>query len=176
MTPTRGAPQRRGSHRPSSSYLRDGRAPLPISESVSRVMSANRGTNTKPELALRGALRSAGVRSFTTHPSGIPGHPDIAFPREKLAVFVHGCFWHRCPRCDLPLPKSHTEFWRAKFERNKVRDGSKVRKLRRWGWTVLVAWECQIRRNESSVARRVAATLARRIWEEQNTRTRPTLD
>ena len=93
-------------------YIRDKRSPLPKSEAVSRVMSANRAKNTKPEIILRKALWSADLRGYRLHPKNIPGRPDIAFTSKKLAIFVMGCFWHRCPKCGYPLPKNNQQFWK----------------------------------------------------------------
>lgn len=91
-------------------YLRDGRAPIPDSEITSRVMSSNKGKNTKPEILMRDALRQIGIPGYRLHWKKAPGRPDIAYPGKKIAIFVHGCYWHRCPHCDLPLPKTNTEF------------------------------------------------------------------
>ncbi len=132
-----------------------GPPPPPTSEAVSRTMKANRGKDTRPELALRGALWNAGIRGYRVHLKGIPGRPDIAFPATRLALFVHGCFWHRCPRCDLPLPKSNTEFWRRKFELNKERDERKRRALEELGWTVQVFWECELKEEPDRCTRKV---------------------
>ena len=137
-------------------YLRDGRAPVPKSEATSRVMSANRGKNTKPELTLRGALRSIGLTGYRIHWRSAPGRPDISFPGRKVAIFVNGCFWHSCPYCRLPLPKSNTEYWRAKFERNSERDARKKDALEEDGWHVIIVWECEIRRNPLDCAERIA--------------------
>lgn len=128
-------------------YIRDGRAPIPKSNTTSKVMSANVGKNTKPELALRKALRSIGLPGYRLHWKKAPGRPDITYPRHKVAIFVHGCFWHRCPHCDLPLPKSHTDFWSKKFERNKERDKAKILALESDDWKVLVFWECEIKKD-----------------------------
>ena len=62
-----------------------------------------------------------------------------------MAVFVHGCYWHRCPYCALPMPKSNTEFWEAKFSRNRARDERDQRLLAERGWKVLVVWECRLK-------------------------------
>ncbi|MCI4318000.1 MAG: very short patch repair endonuclease [Thermoplasmata archaeon] len=79
----------------------------------------------------------------------------MVFRRAMLAVFVHGCFWHRCPRCRFSLPKTHTDWWRAKFARNRSRDRAKESALRSGGWRVLTLWECEISANPDSCARRV---------------------
>ena len=126
-------------------YIRDGRAPIPENENTSKVMSANKAKNTKPELMLREALIEIGLVDFVTHVKNIPGRPDIAYPEIKLAIFVHGCYWHHCPKCNPNLPKSNTEFWKNKFEKNKERDKKKQRELEKEGWDVLVFWEHQIK-------------------------------
>lgn len=143
-------------------FVRDGRAPLPRSPATSRVMSANQGRGTGPEVIFRRALRAAGVSSFHSNVKGIPGRPDIAFPRQKVAVFVHGCFWHRCPHCRPPLPKTHRSFWETKFARNVERDVEKASELRRAGWKVVVVWECRLRRSTQSPVLRVVRALSRR--------------
>lgn len=140
-------------------YIRDGRAPVPESENTSKVMSAVRGKNTKPELALRKALREIGLLGYRLHWKRVPGRPDIAYPKSKLAIFVHGCFWHRCPYCNSPLPKTHTDFWLKKFERNKERDTSKILILEAEGWKVFVFWEHEIRKDAIECANRVKASL-----------------
>ena len=142
-------------------YLRDGRAPIPEREVTSRVMSANRGGSTGPELALRHALWDLGIRGYRLHVKGVPGRPDITFTRERIAVFVHGCFWHRCPHCRLPLPRTHTEWWRAKFETNQRRDKEKARLLLGTGWRVLTLWECRIRRSPADCAKSVRELLVK---------------
>ena len=128
-------------------YIRDGRAPIPKSENTSKVMSANKCKNTKPELILQKALIETGIPNFTTHIKEIPGRPDIAYPDRKVAIFVHGCFWHHCPKCNPSLPKSNTEFWKNKFEKNKLRDEKKIKLLKKEGWLVLVFWEHEIKNN-----------------------------
>lgn len=126
-------------------YLRDGRAPIPKSESTSRVMSANKAKNTKPEVTLRQGLWNLGLRGYRLHPKNIPGRPDIVYSKKKLAIFVNGCFWHRCPKCNYTLPKSNTEFWKTKFEKNVERDKRKRLMLEDQGWQVLTVWECEIK-------------------------------
>jgi DNA mismatch endonuclease (patch repair protein) len=141
------------------SYIRDGRAPIPESETTSRIMSAIRGKETKPELALRKALRDLGIGGYRLHWKKVPGRPDIAYPRRRVAIFVHGCFWHRCPYCNLPLPKSHTDWWEKKLERNRKRDLEKVRALENEGWTVLVFWEHEVERDVLACAKKVKGCL-----------------
>jgi DNA mismatch endonuclease, patch repair protein len=142
-------------------YLRDGRAPIPRSEKTSYTMSRIRAKNTKPELLLRRALRRAGLRDYTLHSRRLPGRPDVAFPADHLAVFVHGCYWHRCPRCRKPLPKSHTEFWRAKFRANVRRDRQKATALQSAGWRVLTLWECEVKQSAETCVERIRAARGR---------------
>jgi DNA mismatch endonuclease, patch repair protein len=129
----------------SPDYLRDGRAPIPEKEITSKVMSLIRAKNIKPELALRKALYHGGLRGYRLHWKKAPGRPDIAYPGNKIAIFVNGCFWHRCPYCNPSFPKSHTDFWNEKFRKNIERDQRKIKELEENGWKVLVFWECQIR-------------------------------
>lgn len=128
-------------------YIRDGRSPIPDSDTVSRVMSANKGKNTKPEVTLRKYLWHHGVKGYRLNWKKAPGRPDICFPGRKVAIFVHGCFWHRCPFCNPRVPKTNIEFWQAKFERNQERDARKISELENAGWKVIVIWECQIKHN-----------------------------
>lgn len=125
-------------------YSRDKRSPKPKNENVSRSMSGNKAKDTKPELILRKALWAKGLRGYRIHNKNLPGRPDIVFSKKKLAIFVHGCFWHRCPHCDLPLLKNNTEFWKNKFEKNMERDAKKRKLLKKEGWRVKVIWECGI--------------------------------
>ncbi|MHA1747445.1 MAG: very short patch repair endonuclease [Promethearchaeota archaeon] len=142
-------------------YIRDGRAPIPENENISKVMSANKGKDTKPELMLREALIEIGLTDFKTNLKDIPGRPDIAFLDKKLAIFVHGCYWHHCPKCNPNLPKSNTEFWKKKFEKNKWRDEKKKRDLWRKGWKVMVFWEHEIKKNVVKCAEKIKRKLVK---------------
>lgn len=130
-----------------SEFLRDSRSPIPGNVNISRVMSANKAKNTKPEILIRKAIWQSGLRGYRIHPKIIPGKPDICFNKRKIAIFVNGCFWHRCPKCKLPLPKTHTEFWVNKFKKNVKRDKQKEITLRQLGWCVIKIWECEITDN-----------------------------
>ncbi|ACI52395.1 DNA mismatch endonuclease Vsr [Gluconacetobacter diazotrophicus PA1 5] len=110
----------------------------------SRRMGRIRSQDTKPEIALRRALHRLGLR-FRLGGAGLPGRPDIVLPRHRAAVFVHGCFWHRHPGCKVAsTPKSNTDFWVARFDRNVARDGKVMRELQELGWNVFVIWECEL--------------------------------
>jgi DNA mismatch endonuclease (patch repair protein) len=91
---------------------------------------------------------------------GAPGRPDIAYPGRRIAVFVHGCYWHHCPRCYPNVPKSHPEFWARKFELNRERDTRKRRELEANGWSVFEAWECHIRDAPDSIVGMIADRFA----------------
>ncbi len=117
-----------------------------VSEATRHVMQANKSKNTKPELKVRSALREAGLGGYRIHWKKAPGSPDICYPGRKLAIFVNGCFWHSCPYCTNHSPKSNVEFWQAKFARNRQRDERDRTQLVAAGWTVLVVWECRLKR------------------------------
>jgi len=114
----------------------------------SRMMSGIRGTNTKPELALRRALHARGFR-FRLHASSVYGRPDLVLPKHRAVVFVHGCFWHRHEGCRYTTnPATRPEFWRAKFEASVARDSAVRRKLLEDRWRVATVWECALRKPE----------------------------
>lgn len=116
--------------------------------SRSALMSRIRGKDTKPELVVRSLLHRMGYR-FRLHRRDLPGSPDIVLPRLGVVVFVHGCFWHRHPRCKgATSPKSNTNFWQNKFAANVERDKRNRRDLRRLGWKVMVVWECDLKKPE----------------------------
>jgi DNA mismatch endonuclease (patch repair protein) len=106
-------------------------------------MRAVRRERTNPELAVARFLRARGVR-FRTNVRSLPGSPDLANKTKKLAIYVHGCFWHRHAACKkATTPKQNAEFWRTKFEQNVARDRRKVQALRDLGFEVAVVWECE---------------------------------
>ncbi len=118
-------------------------------------MSRIRGSNTKPELALRRSLHAKGYR-FRTHVRGLPGTPDVVFTRRRAAVFVHGCFWHRHGCRKTYTPKSRRDFWEEKFAANVERDKRVREALADEGWRVFVAWQCEIETDDSLLDRLVA--------------------
>lgn len=113
-------------------------------------MRAIRSRDTRPELELRRQLRLAGARGYRIHRKSLPGRPDISFGPARVAVFVDGCFWHGCPEC-FRMPRTRTEFWRQKIERNQARDARDQRALEAMGWTVLRYWECDVRRRAPDI-------------------------
>jgi DNA mismatch endonuclease (patch repair protein) len=122
-------------------------------------MSRIRSRDTSPEIALRRELHALGLR-FTLNNKCLPGKPDLVLPRYRAVVFVHGCFWHRHPGCNIATtPKSNTSFWREKFERNVARDQRVAQELATAGWRVFIAWECEL---QSKVrAKRTAEDIGR---------------
>lgn len=114
-------------------------------ERRSWLMSRVRGKNTTPEIRARRCAHSMGLR-FRLHRKDLPGKPDIVFPKHRLVIFVHGCFWHRHPDCPkASTPKSQTEYWEAKFAANVARDVRISKALASKGWRVGVVWECETR-------------------------------
>jgi DNA mismatch endonuclease, patch repair protein len=110
----------------------------------SRMMSKIRSQDTKPELLVRRHLHARGLR-YVLGGAGLPGRPDLVFPRWRVAVFVHGCFWH-WHACHLSrLPASNRKFWRAKLNRNQTRDAVSLLSLLSAGWRVATIWECSLR-------------------------------
>lgn len=128
-------------------------------------MSRIRGKDTGPELALRKVLHKLGLR-YRLHGAGLPGKPDLVFPRYKTVVFVHGCFWHRHPECNIATtPKSNTPFWIDKFEKNVARDRRVSTALVTMGWKVVIIWECEVA--SAAKAQATGVRLARLIREQQ---------
>jgi len=105
------------------------------------------------------ALRAAGITGWRRH-LPLPGTPDFAFPKAKLAVFVDGCFWHGCPKHGQ-LPASNVEFWTRKITLNKRRDRKTSAALRAKGWRIIRCWEHDTRRRIEKCVRRIQAELDR---------------
>lgn len=125
-------------------------------------MSGIRGKDTKPEMIVRKALFSSGFR-YRLHRRDLPGAPDIVMPGRKIAIFVHGCFWHMHTNCKFAkLPSTRTEFWSTKLHGNAVRDQFAIKALQSSGWRVLVVWEC-VTRDPASL-QKLAETLT--CWIE----------
>jgi DNA mismatch endonuclease (patch repair protein) len=99
----------------------------------------------RPELIVRSMVHSMGYR-FRLHVPELPGKPDLVFPSLKKIIEVRGCFWHQHGRqcIDSHIPKSRTEYWRPKLQKNRMRDRLNLKKLEKLGWTVLVLWECEV--------------------------------
>lgn len=117
----------------------------------SRMMAGIRGKDTRPEIRLRKALHGMGFR-FRLHDKRLPGRPDIVLPKWKVAIEVHGCFWHRHEGCRFAsVPATRPEFWAEKFAANVARDRRNLEKLQEAGWRTVVVWECWLREKDISV-------------------------
>ncbi|MEQ8783987.1 MAG: very short patch repair endonuclease [Roseibium album] len=110
----------------------------------SRMMSGIRGKDTKPELIVRKALHRAGFR-FRLHDSKLPGKPDLVLSKYKVAIFVHGCFWHGHDCHLFRLPSTRTEFWQKKIASNVERDRLVTNALVNSGWRIATVWECALK-------------------------------
>lgn len=145
----------------SRTYLRDGRAPVPKNAQVSAVMSRIRAKNTQPERMMRAGLRAAGAVGYRLHYKSAPGRPDVAFVGRKVAVFVHGCFWHGCPHCQRYRPKTNRKWWTDKLAANQARDARKAAELKKAGWKMITVWECRLKKHPDREVSRVLAVLKR---------------
>lgn len=118
-------------------------------------MSNIHGANTQPELLLRRGLWGLGYR-YRVNDKRLPGSPDIVLSKYRSVIFVHGCFWHGHKDCkNYTVPKTNTDFWVAKVKRNQERDQEVWRKLEAKGWSVIIVWECELKKQflETTVAR-----------------------
>lgn len=111
----------------------------------SKIMASVKGKNTGPEMILRRYLHAQGYR-YRLHRKDLPGKPDLVLTKYRLAIFVHGCFWHRHTGCFYAsTPKSNVPFWVEKFERNVGRDRKQQEELFKRGWRVMIVWQCGLR-------------------------------
>lgn len=125
----------------------------------SRIMAAVRSKgNRSTETRFRAVLAASGLRGWQMQAHNLPGHPDFAFRRKRVAVFVDGCFWHGCPKC-YRRPKSKRNYWDAKVERNKSRDKKNRQDLRKIGWKTLRFWEHQLLKSPDGCLRRLSLAL-----------------
>ena len=112
-------------------------------------MSQIKGKDTKPEVILRKQLYARGIRGYRIHYK-LSGKPDIVFLKKKIAIFVDGCFWHKCPLCFVK-PKTRAKFWTKKIESNIKRDTTVKELLEKEGWIVLRIWEHEIKKTMDNV-------------------------
>jgi DNA mismatch endonuclease (patch repair protein) len=143
-------------------------------------MSRVRSKNTGPEMRFRRTLWHKGFR-YRVNDLRLPGRPDIVLPKYHTAIFVHGCFWHGHKDCkNYTIPKTNTDFWVAKVARNQERDQEVWRKLEAKGWSVIIVWECQLKKaNLDEMVERVAAEIvqngeAYRVAKEERRKARET--
>jgi len=117
----------------------------------SKIMSAVKSQDTKPEVIVRKYLFAKGLR-FRKNVSTMSGKPDIVLPKYRTIIFIHGCFWHGHEVCrHADLPKSNFEYWKNKIQKNVNRDRKNISLLFNEGWNVLVVWECEINKKQLSV-------------------------
>ena len=128
------------------------------SQKRSAVMRTVKGRDTGPEKTIRRLLTGLGAR-YRLHRKDLPGNPDIVMPGRRLAVFVHGCFWHGhdCAR-GARVPQQNRDYWLAKVSRNRARDAASTAALQTAGWRVETIWECEMK-DEAALVARLAALL-----------------
>ena len=125
-------------------YLKNGKFDN-VTDVRSKTMSAIRGKNNRStEVKLKMALIRGRFSGFKLHANELPGTPDFYFEKDKLALFVDGCYWHGCPKCGH-IPKTRSEFWEAKINRTKQRDRKKRTELKKLGVSVLRIWEHELK-------------------------------
>lgn len=111
-------------------------------------MSHIRSSSTAPELTVRKYLFSQGFR-YRINDRRYPGHPDIVLPKYHTIIFVNGCFWHQHPGCKYAVvPKSNSDYWIPKLQRNVERDKENYSQLMKMGWNVEIVWECELKTEE----------------------------
>ncbi len=130
-------------------------------EKRSAVMRRVKGRDTAPELKVRRMLRASGI-GYRLGGCGLPGRPDVVMKGRKVALFVHGCFWHGhdCPR-GARKPQANADYWGAKIERNRARDARVAAELTAAGWRVVTVWECRLRDSD------IAESLLAEIGDDQ---------
>jgi len=135
-------------------------------EARSRLMAGIRGRDTRPELVVRRALFALGFR-YRLHGAGLPGSPDLVFPRFRAVVFIHGCFWHRHGCSLFKWPANNAEFWKRKIDGNALRDEETRSRLTHAGWRVMTVGECAVRGRTRLPSETVARKLANWIESER---------
>jgi DNA mismatch endonuclease (patch repair protein) len=139
-------------------------------EQRSALMAKVSGKDTKPELVVRKLAHAMGFR-YRLHRKDLPGRPDLIFPKQKLALFVHGCFWHRhegCKKCSTPA--SRREFWAKKFAANVERDKRAQKELVALGWRVAIIWECETK--DAVCLEKLLTGVLTTTWEPEGEATR----
>jgi DNA mismatch endonuclease, patch repair protein len=120
-------------------------------------MSRIRAKNTGPEVKLRKMLFAAGIRGYRIH-FDLPGKPDIVFTRKKIAIFVDGCFWHKCPVC-FQQPETRKEFWMKKIHSNVERDKKVNEQLKKDGWAIIRIWEHDLKTDPKNAVKKIIDAL-----------------
>lgn len=133
------------------------------SEHTTRCMRSNRSKNTSPEVAVRHLLWQSGLKGYRIHYRKLPGCPDIVYTKLHIAIFVHGCFWHGCDRCRASKkPKTNVEFWDSKIAGNIERFKRNLKGLDDLGYTTIVVWECDLKKEPFVVLKRICSVLEER--------------
>lgn len=130
-----------------------------VAEGTRKSMRSNRATGTKPEVTLRKALWHAGLRGYRKNVRTLPGTPDVVFGRSRLVVFLHGCYWHGCPSCNIQASKTNSVYWQAKIQGNRDRNVRNRLILEGMDYQILVVWECELRQNVQAAVERVKEAL-----------------
>lgn len=145
----------------SNRCMKSGQGSSLFAKERSRHMATIRSRDTRPELLVRFILRRIGIR-HRLEITGLPCRPDLILPETKIALFVHGCFWHQHPGCRLSKkPLSRLDYWLPKLARNRIRDARQRRQLSAMGWSSLVVWECELR-DPQSVSQRIILHVEKR--------------
>lgn len=120
-----------------------------VDPATHKSMQGNKRVNTKPEVLMRHELRAAGYPGYRLDWKKAPGHPDVAYPGRKIAIFVNGCFWHHHENCRYATtPSKNVDYWQKKFATNRERDERTRKELEDMEWTVLVIWECELKKGK----------------------------
>ena len=122
-------------------------------------MSRIQAKNTGPEVKLRKLLYAEGIRGYRIH-YDLPGKPDIVFTKKKIAIFIDGCFWHKCPAC-FQEPETRKEFWTKKIQSNVDRDKKVNELLKDDGWTILRFWEHDVRKNPDAIVKQISEMIGK---------------
>lgn len=139
-----------------------------VAPAVTRSMRGNGRRKTIPEEKLAAEMRHRGLKGYRRNSALLPGSPDFVFLRLRVAVQVHGCFWHRCPKCtEGRFPRKNVAYWTAKFESNLARDQRTHAELEALGYVVIVCWECEIRNSMTAVIDTISYALQERGWRNR---------
>lgn len=117
-----------------------------LPETRSKVMSRIRSRDTRPELYVRRSVWREGFR-YRVHVKSLPGMPDLVLAKYRIAIFVHGCFWHQHGCSVSHIPDSNRGYWGPKLAKNKARDNKNKKRLRKLGWDVKTIWECRLEKD-----------------------------
>ena len=132
-----------------------------VSPQVRKIMRRNSARSSRPEAIVRSALWNAGLKGYRKNVGDLPGKPDVVYAKRKLCVFIHGCFWHSCPRCRSgKTVAKNASYWERKLLENAVRDDRDIERLKQRGFRVLILWECEVKSGLADFVTQVAATLA----------------